>query len=78
MKDRVIPTAKKLRADYYKPRSKIEENWLKNNERWLKEKMKEGREIIDLGPDPNRAVRSRYYEAEKKLIEESGYPIIFP
>jgi RHS repeat-associated protein len=75
MKDRVIPIAEELGADYYKPRSQIVDNWLKNNMRWLNEKMKEGREIIDIGPDPNRPTRSPYYEAEKRLIEKANYPL---
>ncbi len=78
MKDRVIPAAKELGADVYEPRSKIKESWLKNNVLWLKQKMKEGREIIDIGPDPKRPVRSPFYEAEKQLIEKSKYPTTKP
>ena len=40
--------------------------------------MKEGREIIDIGPDPKRSTRSPFYEAEKKLIEKSKYPTTNP
>ena len=78
MKDRVIPMAEKLGADYYKVRSQNEDNWLKNNMRWLNERMKEGREIIDIGPDPNRPTRSPYYEAEKRLLEKANYPVKKP
>ncbi len=74
MKDRVIPKAKELDADYYKPR-KTSGDPLKKNERWIDDKMREGREIIDLGPDPRRAKRSEYYEAEKKRIERRKYPV---
>lgn len=50
--------------------SKEPNNSLKNNIRWFKQKLKEGRTIIDIGPDPNREERSPYYGAEEKLNEE--------
>ncbi len=72
MKDRVIPYAKEIGADWYKPRSNRPDRWLANNERWLKTKIIEGREIIDIGIDPLRTIRSPYYEAEKKLIHNTN------
>jgi RHS repeat-associated protein len=78
MRDRVIPYAKEIGADWYKPRSNNPERWLGNNERWLKTKMAEGREIIDIGIDPLRTTRSPYYEAEKHLIQSSNYHINYP
>ena len=74
MKDRVIPTAEDLDAGYYKPRNTSGDP-LKKNERWIDDKMREGREIIDVGPDPMREDRSKFYEAEKKRIETKGYPV---
>ena len=37
--------------------------------------MREGKEIIDIGTDPTRAVRSPWYQLEKQLIERRGYPV---
>jgi uncharacterized protein RhaS with RHS repeats len=74
MKDSVIPAAKKRGADYYKPR-KTKGDPLKKNERWIDDKMREGRKIIDIGPDPRRSKRSPFYEAEKRRIERRNYPV---
>ena len=70
MKDRVIPFAKEIGGAFYQARSKIPGNWMKNNIRWFKDKLRQDRKIIDIGRDPNRTDRSPYYEAEKKLLEE--------
>ena len=78
MRDRVIPYAKEIGADWYKPRSNNPERWLGNNERWLQTKMAEGREIIDIGIDPLRTTRSPYYEVEKNLIQSNNYHITYP
>ena len=74
MKDRVIPTAKNRGAEYYKPR-KTKSDPLKKNERWIDEKMREGRKVIDIGPDPKRSKRSPFYKAEKRRIERRKYPV---
>jgi len=76
MKDRVIPYAREIGATWYKPRPGVPpDRWLKNNERAVKRWMREGREIIDIGIDPRRSRRSPYYEMEKRVLEEAGYPI---
>jgi len=41
MKDRVMPFAKSIGAEWYKPRSTIAENWMKNNMRWIQQQIKE-------------------------------------
>ena len=74
MKNRVIPVAQKKGADYYKPRN-TKGDPLKKNERWIDDKMRQGREIIDIGPDPRRSKRSPFYEAEKHRIEKRNYPV---
>jgi len=75
MIDRVIPYAKEIGADVYKPVSQISENWMKNNKAWLNKMMKQGREIIDIGIDETRAIRSKFYEMEKKLLNDKNYPV---
>lgn len=70
MKNRVIPTAKKQGADYYKPK-KTKGDSLKKNERWIDDQMRKGREIIDIGPDPRRSKRSLpYVSATKSVAKE--------
>jgi hypothetical protein len=75
MEKRVIPFAKEIGAKYYKPTSKIAENWMKNNKRWLLKQIKEGKEIIDIGIDSARTVRSDFYKMEKKVLQKLGYPV---
>jgi len=76
MRQRVVPFAESIGADWYKPRSNIPENWMKNNERWIKQLIKEGAVIIDIGEDVARAVRSEYYAMEKRILEAAGYGVI--
>ena len=57
------------------------ESWDENlvmqrNLAWIRQKIKQGYEIIDIGIDPTRNVRSRFYQMEKQLLAEAGYPII--
>jgi|GEM_PF-3002346 len=78
MKKRVIPFAEKIGATHYKPKSTNPANWMKNNERWIRKQMREGKEIINIGIDRNRAVRSEFYEMEKRVLEEAGYPVTRP
>ena len=75
MEKRVIPFAKEIGAKYYKPTSKIAENWMKNNKRWLLKQIREGKKIIDIGIDTTRTVRSDFYKMEKTLLEKLGYPV---
>jgi hypothetical protein len=49
--------------------------WLGHNERWIYKQVKLGKDIIDIGLDPNRTVKSKYYEMEKRVLEELGYPV---
>lgn len=45
------------------------------NMSWLRKGMRDGKQIIDIGMDANRAVRSPWYRLEKELIERRGYPV---
>jgi hypothetical protein len=76
---RVIPYADSIGADYYRPRSsqKFRHNWLRNNRRWIQKQMKNGYEIVDIGPDVARRQvngASEYYEMERHEILSRGYP----
>ena len=76
MRDRVIPKAAELGADYYKPRAPVDvEHAFKKQARWINDQMRQGREIIDLGPDPIRTKRSPFYEIERKAIQKRNYPV---
>ena len=44
---------------------------LNRNERWIRLKIDEGFAFYDLGFDPTRSVRSRFYELEQSLIREA-------
>ena len=50
MRHRVIPCADRMEAGYYRPRSSIEfrHNWLKNNRRWIRKQIREGKEIVGI------------------------------
>ncbi len=86
MRERVIPFARKYGyetiADYI-PSDK----WtMEANEQWLKQMMREGREIIDIGPDFTRRLRYRLgyrderaappslaYGLERRILREYRY-----
>jgi len=42
---------------------------MKYNRQWLLEQMRSGRQIIDIGPDPNRAVPSIFYQMEQNMLK---------
>lgn len=47
---------------------------MQRNEAWIRQKIKHGYEIIDIGIDPTRNRRSTFYEMEKWIIKEANYP----
>lgn len=49
---------------------------LARNKRWLKNKIKEGYEIIDIGIDPNRSNRSPFYALEQKILKEMNVKVL--
>ena len=78
MYERVIPFAKQIGGSYYKP-WKIDpfdlDLSLKRNERWIRDMVKEGRDIIDIGVDPSRINRSIFYEMETRVLEGLRYGV---
>jgi RHS repeat-associated protein len=78
MEGRVIPTAKKLGADWYNPPDAPPAQWMENNRRWINERMDEGCTIFDCGAAPGRAKypepTSPYYQMELDEIAKRGYP----
>ncbi len=51
----------------------LEKN-LARNERWIRDKIRQGYEILDIGIDQDRSRRSLFYELERKILDELGYP----
>jgi hypothetical protein len=78
MSERVIPFAERIGADYYKPRATNKDNFIRNNKKWIQTQMRQGKEIVDLGVDPQRSVRSPYYEMEVGAIKKRSYPTSNP
>jgi RHS repeat-associated protein len=58
----------------YTPRAKDESVWMANNRRWIRERMRERRVILDIGYDPRRSVRGQFYQMERH--ETAGYPLL--
>ncbi|MCW5933415.1 MAG: hypothetical protein KIT45_03835 [Fimbriimonadia bacterium] len=47
---------------------------MRRNEAWIKRKMREGYDIYDIGLDPSRVNRSPFYDMERRMINDRGYP----
>lgn len=79
--DAVVAAAKLNDAKWYQAWKKFFdpevfdlEASLARNERWIRTKIKEGYEILDIGLDPLRSSRSPFYELERRILEEFDYP----
>lgn len=76
--DRVRDAAKAMDAHAYRPWRIFPPDPAKamaRNEKWIRRKMKEGCEIIDIGINPTRpGGRSPFYEMEKRAIGDANYP----
>jgi hypothetical protein len=76
---RIRRAAKQIQAEWY-------QGWKvdpwdagivdRRNRRWIIEKMKQGCEIVDIGIDPTRNQRSRFYQMEKQILSDNRYPIV--
>ena len=75
MAERVIPYAEKIGAKWFKPRGTKPMNWMKNQVKWIMKQIKDPfTEIIDIGPDLKRPVRSKYYLKELEKINKHIKP----
>jgi hypothetical protein len=81
MRHRVIPYAERIGASYYKFRSnppRPQYDQFCNNLRWIRDQIREGKEIVDIGPDKARRITtgaSPFYEMERQEILRKGYPL---
>ena len=75
MEERVIPMAQKNRYSVFKPRGKNPKYWMRNQQQWIRRQLKDPRvRILDMGPDPKRIERSKYYLEEMKYATKyAGY-----
>lgn len=48
---------------------------MRNQQQWIRRQLKDPKvRILDLGPDPNRTIRSKYYLEEMKYAKKyAGY-----
>lgn len=44
------------------------------NARWLNTKINQGYKIYDIGIDATRATRSPFYQLERNILQQRGYP----
>ena len=47
------------------------------NARWLNSKINNGYKIYDIGIDANRVIRSPFYQLERNILQQRGYPTTF-
>jgi len=79
MDDRVIPYANSIGGEYYRGagRNVPVESWLEHNRQMIRNAMNEGREIIDIGPNPSRrswpGPTSPNYAMELEEVARANY-----
>jgi RHS repeat-associated protein len=83
MKTRVSPVGEAMGAHTFSPRSRFTPSvdgqdacnkaWEKNQRRWMRDQIRSGREIYDIGQDPARANRSEYCRMEHEELIKAGY-----
>jgi len=76
MSDRVIPYAREIGGHVWRPRGF--DDLARKNEQWLREMIRQGREVVDLGIDRARELRSEFYRLEKQILKNLGYPTTKP
>jgi hypothetical protein len=47
----------------------VTSSMMQYNRKWILEQMRSGRQIIDIGPDVNRARPSIFYEMEQNMLK---------
>jgi uncharacterized protein RhaS with RHS repeats len=71
---RVRGAARQLGAETFETAATTAKQMWRENSTWLRKAMRDGKEVVDIGKDASRAVRSKFYQAEKAIIEARGYP----
>ena len=70
--ERVAAYAIEHGAEHFVPKTQGFVNMMRENMTWLRDKIGQGYEVIDIGLDPTRAKRGVFYEAESKVIQRTG------
>ena len=80
MKERVTPTATagghhtfKVKTRFQYGDAGADKAWKKNQTRWMRDQIDEGRKIYDIGDDPKKSTRSDYCAIEHKILREEGF-----
>jgi hypothetical protein len=47
---------------------------MRRNAAWIRQKIEQGYEVIDIGIDATRNRRSKFYAMEKRIIKKAHYP----
>jgi hypothetical protein len=75
---RVRAAANEFGAESLETAAKTAKKMWKENSTWLRQAMRDGKEIIDIGEDASRPVRSKFYKAEKEVIERRNCHVTRP
>jgi hypothetical protein len=71
---RVRAKAAEMGADVFETSAETAKAMWKENSSWLRRAMREGKDILDYGLDEARQARSKFYQAEKALLDSRNYP----
>ena len=71
---RVRDAAGKLGAEVFEAGSD-QSLWMKENRKWIFQKMREGFKVYDIGPQKGRPIPSKYYAMEQKALRRTQYPV---
>jgi hypothetical protein len=75
---RVRAAGREFNAEAFETTARTAKQMWKENSTWLRKAIREGKEIIDIGEDASRPVRSKFYQAEKEIIGRRNVPVTRP
>lgn len=75
---RVRAAASEFNAETFETAARTAKEMWKENSTWLRQAIREGKEIIDIGEDASRATRSKFYQAEKEVVKRRNAPVTTP
>ncbi len=72
--ERVEAAAAEHGAATFQTTARTARQMWKENSSWLRKAMREGKEVLDIGENALRPIRSPFYRAETNLLKLRGYP----
>jgi RHS repeat-associated protein len=72
---RVAEYARKIGAEWFTPSVRGFKEQMKENRKWLFDKMRKGYEIHDIKLDPQRLDRGPFYQMESRAVRRTNYPV---